>query len=41
VAEDKTEKYYLEQSLHKETNRLKFLLANAGDVFIYLMKKVM
>ncbi len=31
VAEDKTEKYYLEQSLYEETNRLKLLLANAGD----------
>ena len=39
VAEDKTEKYYLEQSLHKETNRLKFLLANAGDCIHILDEK--
>lgn len=36
VAEDKTEKYYLEQTLKEETNRIKFLLANAGD-YIHIL----
>ena len=39
VAEDKTEKYYLEQSLFEETNRIKFLLANAGDYIHILDEK--
>ena len=38
VAEDKTEKYHLEQSLVEETNRLKLLLANAGD-YIHILDR--
>jgi len=36
VAEDKTEKYYLEKSLKEETHRIKTILDNAGD-FIHIL----
>ncbi len=36
VAEDKTEKYYLEKSLEEETHRVKTILENAGD-FIHIL----
>jgi PAS domain S-box-containing protein len=38
VAEDKTEKYYLEKSLEEETHRIKTILENAGD-FIHILDK--